>query len=198
MPAITARPPEDWSGHVVQFYDSESELASRAGRYLAGGLEDGAMAIVIAAPAHRAAVRAQMAGYCDAGKARARGDLVVLDADEMLRLFLIGSRPDPGSFELIIGGLIRRAAAAGQPIRLYGEMVALLWDAGHARAALELEGLWNDLGRQLPFSLLCGYPARAVTGAGHAGALQDICALHGAAFGVPRGMSATHQEPRPG
>lgn len=28
-------------------------------------------------------------------------------------------------------------------------MVALLWDAGHVLAAIELEELWNDLGREL-------------------------------------------------
>jgi hypothetical protein len=184
MPADPAQSPAGRAGHTVQFYGSEGELASRAGRYLAGGLEAGAIAIVIATPDHRAAVRAQMTAYCDAGGARARGDLVVLDADEMLRLFLIGSRPDPGGFELIIGGLIRRAAAAGRPVRLYGEMVALLWDAGHPRAAIELEGLWNDLGRRVPFSLLCGYPAPAVSGAGER---EEICALHGATFGVPPG-----------
>jgi hypothetical protein len=194
MPVDPARSPEERPGHVVLFYGSEGELASSAARYLAGGLEAGATAIVIATPGHRAAVRARMAGYCDAGGARARGDLVVLDADEMLRLFLIGSRPDPAGFELIIGGLIRRAAAAGRPVRLYGEMVALLWDAGHAAAALELEGLWNDLGRRLPFSLLCGYPAPAVSGAAHARALQQICALHGAASGVP-GLPAPRAEP---
>jgi MEDS: MEthanogen/methylotroph, DcmR Sensory domain len=187
MPADPAQPPAGRPGHTVQFYGSEGELASSASRYLAGGLEAGAVAIVIATPDHRAAVRAQLTAYCDASGARARGDLVVLDADEMLRLFLIGSRPDPGGFELIIGGLIRRAAAAGRPVRLYGEMVALLWDAGHPRAAIELEGLWNDLGRRVPFSLLCGYQAQAACGAEHAGELQEICALHGAAFGVPPG-----------
>jgi hypothetical protein len=195
MPAIPARPPEDRPGHAVLFYGSEGELASSAGRYLAGGLEAGAIAIVIATPGHRAAVRARMAGYGDAGRARGRGDLIVLDADEMLRLFLIGGRPDPDGFELIIGGLIRRAATGGRAVRLYGEMVALLWDAGHPRAAIELEGLWNHLGRSLPFSLLCGYPARAVSGAGHAGARQEICALHGAAFGVSPDLPAPGPEP---
>jgi hypothetical protein len=195
MPADPARSPEVRPGHDVLFYGSEGELASSVGRYLAGGLEAGATAIVIGTPGHRAGVRERMAGYCDARSARARGDLVVLDADEMLRLFLIGSRPDPDGFDLIIGGLIRRAAVAGRPVRLYGEMVALLWDAGHARAAIELEGLWNDLGRRLRFSLLCGYPAGAVSGSGHAGALQEICAQHGTAFGVPPGIPAPGPEP---
>jgi hypothetical protein len=53
----------------------------------------GAITIAIATPPHRAAMRARMAAYCNPAGTRARGDLVVLDADEMLRLFLIGSHP---------------------------------------------------------------------------------------------------------
>jgi hypothetical protein len=190
MSADPARSPAGRAGHVVQFYDSEDELASGAGQYLAEGLAAGTIAIVIATESHRAAIRARMAAHCDVAAARAQGDLVVLDADEMLRLFLIGGRPDPGGFDLIIGGLIRRPAAAGRPVRLYGEMVALLWNAGHPRAAIELEALWNELGRRLPFSLLCGYPAEAVSATGQAGALQEVRELHEAALGVPPGTGA--------
>jgi hypothetical protein len=190
MSADPARSPAGRAGHVVQFYGSEGELASSAGHYLAEGLAAGAIAIVIATERHRAAIRAHMAAHCDVAAARARGDLVVLDADEMLRLFLIGGRPDPGGFDLIIGGLIRRPAAAGRPVRLYGEMVALLWNAGHPQAAIELEALWNELAGRLPFSLLCGYPAPAVSATGQAGALQEVCDLHEAALGVPPGAEA--------
>ena len=40
---------------------------------------------------------------------------------------------------------------------MYGEMVGILWSQGHAVAAMRLEELWNELLRELPFSLLCGY-----------------------------------------
>jgi hypothetical protein len=43
-------------------------------------------------------------------------------------------------------------------VRVFGEMVSLLWDAGLIDAAVELEVLWNELGVQYPFSLLCAYP----------------------------------------
>jgi anti-sigma regulatory factor (Ser/Thr protein kinase) len=57
-------------------------------------------------------------------------------------------------------------------------MVALLWDAGDVLAAIELEELWNELGRELQFSLLCAYRSESVTAPEHADALQRVCHLH--------------------
>jgi hypothetical protein len=77
--------------------------------------------------------------------------------------------------------LIGRLAAGPGPVRVYGEMVALLWADGQVAAALELEDLWNELGRRLPFSLFCGYPEQAVAPA----AVPGIGRLHSAVVGTP-------------
>jgi hypothetical protein len=69
-------------------------------------------------------------------------------------------------------------------------MVALLWDTGQTGAAVELEVLWNELGRQQPFSLLCAYPARSVTGEDQLDALTEVCAAHVAAAGLPAESAA--------
>ena len=61
---------------------------------------------------------------------------------------------------------------------MYGEIVALLWAAGHVNAALELEGFWNELGREIPFSLYCGYPRQSVESSQHHGAVSEVCRLH--------------------
>ncbi len=79
-----------------------------------------------------------------------------------------------------MGALLRRAAATGRPICAYGEMVALLWDAGRVPAAIELEVLWNELRREVPCSLYCAYPSESVSGADQADALRDVCCLHSA------------------
>src|SRR5271156_79171 len=42
----------------------------------------------------------------------------------------------------------------------------------------ELETLWNDLRRELPFSLFCAYPATSVSGPEYAQALHEVCDLH--------------------
>jgi anti-sigma regulatory factor (Ser/Thr protein kinase) len=78
----------------------------------------------------------------------------------------------------VIGGLLREATTTGRPVRVYGEMVALLWEAGDVLAALELESLWNDLGESLRFSLFCSYAASSVSGPQNATARQHLCHLH--------------------
>ena len=68
---------------------------------------------------------------------------------------------------------------------MYGEVVAVLWAAGHVNAALELEGFWNELGREIPFSLYCGYPRESLGGSEHPGAVSAVCRLHTEVIGSP-------------
>jgi MEDS: MEthanogen/methylotroph, DcmR Sensory domain len=167
--------------HVVQFYGHEEELAGSVGGYLAEALGSGAVAVVVCTAAHWLAFGERLtAAGIDVAAARDAGALIVADAAETMGLFLIGDQPDPGDFQRVIGGLIRRAAAAGRPVRIYGEMVALLWDAGLVSAAIELEALWSELAALLSFSLVCGYPVRSVSGDDHADALAQVCGLHSA------------------
>jgi hypothetical protein len=168
--------------HVVQFYGHDGELAERVSDYLRGALDGGGMAIVIATPEHRDAFEARLAqAGVDLAAARDAGTYVILDAGETLREILAGGRLDRAAFDRVIGALIRQAVAAGRPVRAYGELVALLWDDGLVNAAAELEGLWDDLSRQLPFSLFCGYRADSVTR--EIDAFAEVCRLHHAIVG---------------
>jgi anti-sigma regulatory factor (Ser/Thr protein kinase) len=84
-------------------------------------------------------------------------------------------------------------------LRVGGEVdhVALLWDAGDVLGAIELEELWTQLGRELPFSLLCGYRSTSVSGPEHAEALQHICQLHSSVLQAPHaeGQAGDHSGP---
>jgi hypothetical protein len=93
----------------------------------------------------------------------------------------------------VIGRLIADAGQGERPVRAYGEMVALLWDAGLVNDAVQLEQMWDSLGLSHSFSLLCSYPARSVTGDGHLAAFAEVCRLHGSVVGgwpVPAGPGA--------
>ena len=107
----------------------------------------------------------------------------MVDADEMLRGLLAGDRLDSAAFRVAAIDVIGRAARTGQPVWIYAEMVALLWGAGKVALALELEGLWNDLAAQLPFTLLCAYPTRMMREHDDAGAVAEVCRVHTAAVG---------------
>ena len=182
--------------HVVQFYAADDELVAAVGAYLRGALSVGESAIVIASPEHREAFAAHLlAAGVDVELAGAQGRLVLLDAADTLARFMVDGRPDPRAFEAVVGELVRASGARGS-VRAYGEMVALLWDAGLVNAAIELEGLWNALGDQTPFALFCAYPDRLLSEAGTDDDFLAVCHLHSeviAGAPVPEGCEVTRR-----
>jgi hypothetical protein len=174
-------------GHVVLFYRDEQELAGRVSEYLLSAVTDGdGTAIVIATPDHRRSFEERLADAgVDVAAARARASYLEFDANETIRGFMVGDRPDPAGFWQVVSPLLRQAAQSGQPVLVFGEMVSLLWDAGLVNAAIEVEVMWNELGGQYPFSLLCAYPARPVTCSHYLDALTEVCRTHTEVTGSP-------------
>ena len=146
--------------HAVQFYGNEESLFTTVATFLSEGLVTRQPAIVIATPSHRAAIEEHLCGrLIDCEQARRNGDLVMLDAEEMLGQFMIGDAPDPDLFEQNVGLVVKQVLdGRGRTIvRAYGEMVDVLWKQGRAEAAINLEILWNKLALKHSFALLCGY-----------------------------------------
>jgi len=190
------------SSHVVQFYEHDGELADRVASYLRDVLDGRGAAIVIATAAHRQAIQARLSeASADLTAAAERGDYVALDAEgTMAALTTTGTttgttagRIDRTAFEQVIGGVITPAGRGGRPVRVYGEMVALLWQDGLVDDAVRLEQLWNELGRKHSFSLLCSYPADTLAGDGHLEAFAEMCRLHDEVAGG--GPAPTAQPP---
>jgi hypothetical protein len=165
--------------HVVQFYGHDDELAAGVIPYLAEAIEAGGVAIVIATEAHR---QAFAAGLDLTGGAAAR--LILLDAAEAMDTLMVDGRFAAHRFEKLIGDLVRDTATGGGPIHAYGEIVALMWAEGHVTAALELEDLWNELGREVDFALYCAYPVASMA-EGDADDFPAVCAQHTAVVGAP-------------
>jgi anti-sigma regulatory factor (Ser/Thr protein kinase) len=181
------------SGHIVQFYEDDLALVGAVGLYLAEtGRED--VAIVIATEAHRLQLEVWLAAErIDRGTVP-RERFLMLDAADTLATFMSDGEIDRDAFHEGVGGLLRYAADSGRAIRVYGEMVALLWDGGNVLGAIELETLWNELARELSFSLFCSYPAASVAGSEHGEALREICHLHSSVLWPPEDIPATARE----
>lgn len=73
---------------------------------------------------------------------------------------------------------VSRAVESAHNVRIYGEMVAVLWDEGNVAAAIALEDLWNDLATRYPFSLFCAYPMRAFDTDASIEGYRTICGQH--------------------
>ncbi|WP_165827811.1 MEDS domain-containing protein [Mycobacterium colombiense] len=159
--------------HVVHVYTDDSHLLVALAGFISHGLSQDESVVVVATGQHLAAISRML----DCGSQLGAQTLVLLDAAEILRKFMREGAPDPAAFEATIGGIVDRAAGGGRPVRVYGEMVAALWDQGNVAGALALEALWNDLAATRQFYLMCAYPSASFDD-GSLHALNSMCQLH--------------------
>ncbi len=185
--------------HSVQFYSDDTFLVDVLSRFMGAAVGAGDAAIVIATQAHRESLAERLSARgLDVARAVEQGRYVALDAEETLSQFMIDDWPDGKRFVELLGGVISRAKAAAENehgrAALFGEMVALLWDAGKSDAALRLEHLWNQIAQSHTFSLVCAYPLANFYRQEHGAVFQQICAEHSAVVPDERYALASEEQ----
>ena len=162
--------------HAVCFYEDSPSLVRTVARFIGEGLAASQPAVVVATASHGASIRDQLTADGVGSKERfERGEVLILDADEILNRFMVNDRPDGERFEDTINPMLDKAAGTRKrPVRIYGEMVNVLWSRGQEDAALSLEVLWHQLIAGRKCSLLCGYSSRVCQGEG----FNAICDRH--------------------
>jgi len=169
----------DGSEHFVQFYETDLFLVNSLSKYVASGLSQGEACILAATHDHINGVNTRLRAYgLDVGAAMASCQYVCLDAAQILPKFMVDGSPDASRFTDTVWSRIEQAIARGGRVRVFGELVALLWAEGKHTAAIELEQLWNKMHAAHSFSLFCAYPMSAFGGESLAGRLEDVCSTH--------------------
>ncbi len=167
------------SEHFVQFYDNDSYLVESVSGFVAAALSAGHNSVVIATPEHRSAIQPKLVACgVDIADATTSGRYVAVDASETLSKLMVDGAPDPDRFMDTVGTVIARQAKAGGRIHAFGEMVALLWAEGNREGAIQLEELWNRLGKRYRFALLCAYPMGGFGEDSDALGLNGVCSCH--------------------
>jgi signal transduction histidine kinase len=165
--------------HVVQFYDSDDFLAESVRDYLLPALQSGDAVIVVATDAHRDAIEAMLVGAgINLPEAAVSSRYIARDAEDVLAEFMVNGLPEPVRFERVVGALLGKASGRGRAVRIFGEMVSVLWAEGNVTGALQLEDLWNDLAGKHPFSLFCAYPMGAFNSADSTAPFEHVCRSH--------------------
>lgn len=177
-------PRSDWSDmseveHFAQIYESDAFLLDSLRGFIGAGIAAVDTCIVVATWAHRDRLAECLrADGLDVPALVASGRYVPLDAAELLSTFMVAGLPDPDRFSQVVGAVVARAAEGRRHVRIFGEMVALLWMEGNYPAAIQLEELWNDLHKTHAFSLFCGYPMQGLEGEELARPFGEMCAEH--------------------
>jgi PAS domain S-box-containing protein len=167
--------------HLVQFYASDEFLVETVAAFLVPALRNGDAAIVAATAAHRQAFDSALAhAGIDVDAAVREGRYLTYEASDLLSRFMVHGTPDATCFRDTIGAVMDCVSGDGRALRVYGEMVALLYDDGDADSAVALEDFWNDLADSHAFELLCAYPMRSFDDEVDTAAFKHICAQHSA------------------
>jgi signal transduction histidine kinase len=169
--------------HSVQFYSEDSFLVAAVSRFLESALEQGGSAIVVATPAHRAALSQSLEGAgLDLPRLRKLRRFTELDAETTLSKVMVENWPNRERISDLAGQTIAEARGACEgdsgEVAIYGEMVNVLCARGRVDAAVHLEQLWNEVLEKHPASLLCGYPVETFNQETSAATLSQVCAHH--------------------
>lgn len=167
------------NGHLVHFYDDPSSLFPTAAQFLHGGLSAGRVVIVVAIEEHRQLLEANLSRLeIDLDTARHEGRYLTFDAHDTLCSFMVNDWPNEARFMRFFSKVIDSTGVLDQssPIRVFGEMVTVLWNEGKREAAVEVEKLWNQLITRYAFSVLCAYPLRNLEAGGDH--YLKICDVH--------------------
>jgi hypothetical protein len=160
---------EPWDGllagagprdHIVQLYQDQEFLNRAVCRFAAGAIANGEGVILVPTAAHWDAFRPRLeAEGVDVRDAQARGQLTVVDADELLPRFMRDTMPDAPVFLGLAADVI--ANARGQErypkVRWWGEMVNVLWEQGNVAASMSLEDQFDRLAKHHEIAIFCSF-----------------------------------------
>jgi hypothetical protein len=164
--------------HFVQFYQDDQAFVGTLADFIADGLSAGEAVVLIATPRHRDEVEANLLVMgIDATTAKAQDRFIALDAKETMDKFLVNGWPDDIRFTAVVTEIIARAKRTGTKVRVFGEMVALMWAEGHCGATVRLEHLWTAMCQRESFPLFCAYPKAGCT-ENASESMARVCAAH--------------------
>jgi len=145
--------------HFVQVYRDEQVLIEAVSLFAGAALGRNEAVVIVATREHGDAVAESLTGDgFDVDTLEHWGQLSILDAEEVLSRFMVDGRPDEERFKAVIRELIGsiKSARRFRDVRVYGEMVNLLW-SDNLPAAARLEELWNEVIEEHAISLFCAY-----------------------------------------
>jgi PAS domain-containing protein len=174
-------PPAPRCEHILQFYEAERFLYDSISQFILPSFFSNESASVIIATQHHLdslEVHLREQNLIPA-QLKDRGQLMFLDADEILATIMPGGKLDLGIFENYLRSFFSEIKEKYPRILVYGELVNILCERGDFELARQLEVVWERfLAEAGDISLLCGYNMNAFEAEGLSEVFQQICLNH--------------------
>ena len=179
---LDATPATGAGWHAMQFGINGRPSLNTLSGLLAAARRRGDVAALVATDAiHTEIAQRLLASGDDIAQAAGRGRYIALDVREVLAEVAVGGRIDARRVAAIVDDLERsRLNASASSVTVIGEMGASLCRDGNPEAALQLERVWDDLTRRLPFLTVCVYSTECFGEKEGSARFPDICAHHSA------------------
>jgi DNA-binding NarL/FixJ family response regulator len=171
---------EATSSHQVQFHPDDSSFLASFIHFAEDALNAGRVLIVVATQAHRKDLfEALRARGIDCAAAAQKGRYIALEVTEMLAKFMVNNMPDPARFLRAAADLVEaiRKENGDARISACGECSPMLWAQGNGEAAVQVELLWDEIGRRYDMEIFCGYVLKRVQCEQNS-VYARICAAH--------------------
>jgi hypothetical protein len=167
--------------HVVQLYQDKDFLNRAVCRFAAAALANGEGLILVPTVEHWNLFCPRLVSEgVDVEAARKRGQLTIVDADELLPRFMRNAMPDSPVFLGLAADVVYRARGGGRypKVRWWGEMVNILWERGEVAASMNLEDLFDELAHKQDIAIFCSFLMDNFNGDIHARILPRLGENH--------------------
>lgn len=167
--------------HIVQTYDDPEFLAEAVAVYIDSGLRLNESVVLIGVPSHLTIFEKRLAASgWDVAGLKEKGQLISINGNWLLSLCATGSRLNAAAMQEAVVRILEDARCGGAyaKVRVFGEMVDVLYHQGQDQAAIRLERVWNDLLQTEPVSLFCAYRLDPLSKSVYSGFLQEVCRQH--------------------
>jgi hypothetical protein len=167
--------------HIVQLYQDQQFLNRAVCRFAAAAITNGEGVILVPTVAHWDAFRPRLESEgVDVKAAEQRGQLTIVDADDLLPEFMRNGMPDSPVFLGLAANVVSQARGDGRypKVRWWGEMVNILWERGDVAASMDLEDLFDHLAHEQDIAIFCSFLMDNFDGDVHARMLPRLGENH--------------------
>jgi DNA-binding NarL/FixJ family response regulator len=190
VPSLTSLSTVAGNRHTVQFHADDSHYLDEVSDLVGATLRSGEQVVIVTSEATRNGVTQRLqARQMNLAMLAERGQYIAQDSALALSQAMNGGRPDKERLAEIIHGLDRlRLSGPDGPrerLTIFGDMTVSLCRNGDFEAALELERIWDELTRALPFFTVCSYPIDCFEHSDARHQLSNVCAQHSAITSGP-------------